>query len=152
MRAECTELETGLSYLRRLVQGRLDIVGREQERRRAGAEPVELHDVIGELPEIFSEQRRPGGLGRLPQSLEPPEPDPALLVRLDEIAGPGRLAGLLELPDGELEALAAQLDSLEREVSAHRRQMFDLIDALQAELTERYRTGRASVDSLLAEG
>jgi hypothetical protein len=152
MRAECTELETGLSYLRRLVQGRLDIVGREQERRRCGAEAPELHDVIGDLPEIFSEQRRPGGLGRLPQSLDPPEPDPALTARLDELAGPSQLADLPKLADADIEALAAQLGELEREVSQYRRQMFDRIDALQGELTERYRTGRASVDSLLADG
>jgi len=152
MRAECTELETGLSYFRRLVQGRLDIVGREQERRRSGADAPALHDVIGELPEIFSEQRRPGGIGRLPQSLDPPDPDPALTARLDEIAGPGQLSGLPELADTDLEALAAQLGDLEREVSQYRRQMFDRIDALQSELTERYRTGRASVDSLLGEG
>ena len=42
MRAECQEVETGLSYLRRLVQGRLDIVGVERQRRRDGGEPGEL--------------------------------------------------------------------------------------------------------------
>ena len=42
MRAECQEIETGLSYLRRLVQGRLDIVGAEQQRRRDGLEPGDL--------------------------------------------------------------------------------------------------------------
>ena len=39
MRAECQEVETGLSLLRRLVQGRLDIVGLELARRAEGGEP-----------------------------------------------------------------------------------------------------------------
>ena len=41
MRAECQEVETGLSLLRRLVQGRLDIVGLElQPPRRRVATPA----------------------------------------------------------------------------------------------------------------
>src|SRR3546814_1843983 len=39
MRAECQEVESGMSLLRRLVQGRLDIVGLELRRRATGAVP-----------------------------------------------------------------------------------------------------------------
>jgi hypothetical protein len=34
-------------------------------------------------------------------------------------------------------------------VSGQRRDLFERIDALQAEITRRYKTGEASVDSLL---
>jgi hypothetical protein len=34
-------------------------------------------------------------------------------------------------------------------VSSHRHDLFTRIDALQAEITRRYKTGEASVDSLL---
>src|SRR5690606_19399725 len=42
MRAECQAVENALSYVRRLAQGRLDIVGAELERRREGGDPADL--------------------------------------------------------------------------------------------------------------
>ncbi len=68
MRAECQEIETGLSYLRRLVQGRLDIVDAESQRRRDGAEPGDLAELISQLPEILSDRTRNPGFGRLPST------------------------------------------------------------------------------------
>jgi len=46
--------------------------------------------------------------------------------------------------------VAESLAGFERTVSALRRTLFDRIDAIEAELTRRYRTGEASVDSLLS--
>ena len=45
--------------------------------------------------------------------------------------------------------MADQLAAFEQRVSGHRRDLFERIDALQAEITRRYKTGEASVDSLL---
>ena len=45
--------------------------------------------------------------------------------------------------------MTEQLDAFEHEVSGHRRDLFERIDALQAEITRRYKTGEATVDSLL---
>ena len=149
MRAECVRFETELSYFRRLVQGRLDIVSSEQERRRQGDDPTGLPELIGQLPEIFSEQRRPGGAGRLPQSIDAPEVDDTLATTLDELAGPSVLSGLPGEDDAAVTRLANELSGLEHTVSEYRHQMFERIDALQAELTDRYRTGEASFDALL---
>jgi hypothetical protein len=149
MRAECQEIETGLSYLRRLVQGRLDIVGAELQRRRDGAEPGDLSELISQLPEILSDRTRAPGLGRLPQLLAPGEIDPEFTAQLDGIMGDHDLETLPGLDDDELNHVREQLESLEREVSDRRRQLFDKIDTLQAEITRRYRTGEASVESLL---
>jgi hypothetical protein len=41
------------------------------------------------------------------------------------------------------------LSDLEHAVSARRRSLHERIDALQSELTRRYKTGEATVDSLL---
>jgi hypothetical protein len=149
MRAECQEIETGLSYLRRLVQGRSDIVGAELQRRRDGAEPGDLADLISQLPEILSDRTRAPGFGRLPQLLAPGDVDAELTARLDEIMGDHDLETLPTLSDDELRQVHDQLEALEREVSDRRRQFFDRIDTLQAEITRRYRTGEASVESLL---
>jgi hypothetical protein len=149
MRAECQEIETGLSYLRRLVQGRLDIVGAELQRRRDGADPGDLADIISQLPEILSDRTRSAGFGRLPQLLAPGDVDAELTTRLDEIVAHHDLETLPSLTDDELNGVHDQLEALEREVSDRRRRFFDRIDTLQAEVTRRYRTGEASVESLL---
>ena len=48
-----------------------------------------------------------------------------------------------------LRSLADRLGTFERQVSGHRQSLFDRIDALQAEITRRYKTGEASIDTLL---
>ncbi len=149
MRSECQEVETGLSYLRRLVQGRLDIVGVELQRRRDGGAPGELSSLIAELPEILADRIRAPGVGRLPQLMAPGEIEPELEQRLEAIVGGHDVESLPSLSDDELNALHDELEQFERDVSDHRRALFDRIDALQAEITRRYRTGEASVESLL---
>lgn len=148
LRAECVAVETGLSYLRRLVQGPLDIVHREQQRRATGVES-DLATLVDELPDVLAEHTRSAGVGRLPRTLEPTEVDPGLQAELDALVGGGRMGTVTEMPDADLTALADGLAAFERKVSEQRRAYFDRIDALQAELTRRYRTGEASVESLL---
>jgi hypothetical protein len=72
-----------------------------------------------------------------------------LLGRLDEIVAGHDVESLPSLSDDEVEDVRGALDELERDVSDRRRALFDRIDALQAEITRRYRTGEASVESLL---
>lgn len=149
MRAECQEVETGLSLLRRVVQGRLDIVGLELQRRAEGGDPDDLPDLIARLPELLSGRTRAPGVGRLPQMMTPGEMPPELEAELDGIVGTGHLADLPSVDDATLRSMAEQLADFEQRVSGHRRDLFERIDALQAEITRRYRTGEASVDSLL---
>ena len=49
MRDLCQQVEGGLSYVRRLAHGRLDIVGGELARRRAGGDPADLADLVTQL-------------------------------------------------------------------------------------------------------
>jgi hypothetical protein len=151
MRAECEEAETGLSYLRRLVQGRLDIVGLELRRRADGGEPGDLGDIIARLPETLAEHTRAPGLGRLPHLLAPgaDDIDPTLAAELDGIVAEGELRDLGHVSDADLADLAARLEDLEARVSAQRRALFARIDGLQADITRRYKSGEASVESLL---
>src|SRR5207253_6258350 len=57
-RSECQSVEGSLSYLRRLVQGRLDIVLSELHRRQEGEEPSDVSSIVEHLPEILSEKVR----------------------------------------------------------------------------------------------
>jgi hypothetical protein len=146
-RAECQEVEVALSYLRRLLQGRLDIVLADLQ-RRAGGGPGDLASLIEQLPEILGEHSRPPGLGRLPSLLAPSDVD-ELTEEADALADPGRLSALPEMSDVDVRAIADSIGELEQRTSQQRKQLFDRIDQLQEEIVRRYKEGEASVDSLL---
>lgn len=149
MRAECQEVETGLSLLRRLVQGRLDIVGLERARRVEGRPENDLADLIAQLPEVLSDRTHAPGTGRLPQLMSPAELPVELEAELDDIVGAGALSDLASVDDESLRTITDRLAALEAKVSGYRHGLFERIDALQAEITRRYKTGEATVDSLL---
>jgi hypothetical protein len=149
MRTECQAVETGLSYLRRLIQGRHDLVASEAANRESGGGSESLIDLIAHLPDILADRERPAGNGRLPQSLGTGDVDPALEVEVDAAIGPGGVSAMDQLSDDDLAAASQRLAALERQVSDHRRVLFDRLDALQAELARRYKSGEASVESLL---
>lgn len=150
-RAACVEVETGLSYLRRLIQGSLDIVGRAIDQREAGGPAVDVAELVDQLPAILGDALRPARAGRLVDPLEPTRFDAELGAEYEQLVGGGRVAHASDLGDEELHQLLDQLRELERRVSTQRHQYHERIDALQAELTRRYRTGEASVDSLLRD-
>jgi hypothetical protein len=149
-RESCAELETGLSYMRRLAQARVDLIAAELERRRQGLEGPDAADLVERLPQILGDHEREAGPGRLPTFLAPAEGvQVSLTARLEELLPSDQLGSLGELGSAELDALLSDLSTLEREVSKERRALHDIQDRLQEELVRRYRTGEASVDTLL---
>lgn len=150
LRNECQHVETQLSYLRRLVQGRHDIATGEIERRRSGGSPDDVADLVERLPAILADRIHAPGPARLPSSMEPGEEDGRLFEELNGITEAASLDTPDQVTDGDLARAAEQLAALELEVSSLRRQMFDRIDTIQAELTRRYREGETTVDDLLA--
>lgn len=149
MRAECQAIENTLSYVRRLAQGRLDIVGAELERRRAGGDPRDLSDLIGRLPDILADRGHGSGLPRPPQDLSTQDLAAELVADIDKILSPAQVGSVADLSDAELAEARDRLDEYERRTSANRRAMHNVIEALQAEIARRYRSGEASVDTLL---
>ena len=150
MRAECQAVEADLSYLRRLVQGRLDIVASEARRRESGEAPADRGALIASLAETLSERSPGPGRKALACAMGPSTPDDSLTAELDRLCDGSRLADLGQLDDAELGGLVADLTGLEREVSQRRTATFQRLDALSAEITRRYRTGEATVESLLS--
>ena len=148
-RQECQDLENGLSYVRRLLHGRLDIIRGELEQRRAGAEPAALDDIIARLPELLAEGSRSDALPRPPQDLALDSHAEAFVAEL-EVRFPASVLG--ELPNrsvDELSALGDGLAAYERDVSEGRSALHGVIDELHEEIVRRYQQGDASVDSLL---
>ena len=151
VRSRLQSLENSLSYVRRLIQGRFDIIGGELQRRRDGGDAGDSGELIGRLPDILAEAR-----GSQPGSVRPPhslEPDAELTADLEEmlenIAAVDTLSNVVEIPEDQLSGSLTELRSLEDRVSNHRRLLHELIDKVQAEVTRRYTTGEATVDGLL---
>jgi len=148
MRDECRDVEDTVSYLRRMIQGRLDIVAADLRRRAEGGSPGDLGSLVDQLPGILSDKVQGGGTGRLPSGLIPPADDD-LTAELDRVVGPDVLGSLPDLSDEAVAAIARNIGELERQVSDARRGLFSRIDALNGELARRYGTGEADVSALL---
>jgi hypothetical protein len=149
-RAACAELETELSYLRRLAQARIDLILAESERRRRGLSEG-TDELVERLPQILGEHSRADGPGRMPAFLAPAEGEQLrLTARIDKLLPADQLGSLGALSPGRLAELLETLRQLERDVSGERRALHDILDRLQEELVRRYRDGEASVDALLS--
>ena len=150
-RADSEAEEEALSYVRRLLQGRLDLLRAELRRREeAGSEAA--GDLLGRLASVLSDQgtserdvlaARATRL-RVPPGVERHE------ARLDEVLPRRDLEELEEVPVATLEGYIELLAAHEAELSAQRRVLFAHIDALRSELAARYKDGRAAVSDLLA--
>jgi hypothetical protein len=146
LRRQAEQEEVNLSYTRRLLQGRLDIVRRELQ-RRADNDGRSLVDL---LPEILAEKGRgpAHGLGRH-QTVQPaaPEEYESWVNGLTDVD----LSAITELSDAKLEKAARALAEAEKGLSERRRGVQQVMDALAAELGRRYRDGEADVAALLAD-
>jgi hypothetical protein len=150
-RQDCQEIESRLSYLRRLTQGRLDIVHAEMSHREQQRPTGDVGDLVERLPEILAargESRPTTPRGPLPDVVAPPDAG-EMADELNVILDADRLGALPSLSGDELRAVAERLSEFERELSRDRRQAHEIIDALQAEIVRRYKSGEATVDALL---
>ena len=147
MRGECREIEDKVSYRRRIIQGRLDIVASDLRRRAEGGAPGDLRTLVDSLPDVLSDKVRGSGPGRLPTGILPPDDD--ITADLDSTAGPDTLGNLPDMPDEAVAELAQSIGDLEREVSDARRGLFSRIDALNGELARRYGNGEADPGAIL---
>ena len=147
LRHRAEQEEVNLSYTRRLLQGRLDIVRRELQ-RRAEHDGRSLVDL---LPEILSEKGRgpAHGLGRH-QTVQPTSPE-QFETWVNGLAPGVDLSDVPALPDDRLEQAARALGQGERELSERRRGVQQVMDAVAGELARRYRDGLADVAQLLAD-
>jgi hypothetical protein len=137
---ECLEIETEVSYVRRLAQGRLDILRAELDRRAAGGS---VGDLIAALPRILADAgpRAPITETRLPRHLAPAM-DIGWNRGLEYLAFDETLANLPTIPDDELRDTIEHLGTLERELSERRRALHRVIDAIEIDLAGRHRVGR----------
>ena len=144
MRQTCAEEEALLSYERRLLHGRLAILRAELERRRDGGEG----SLVDSLPKILADEGRGPSRGQFP--LQEPNLDfEHPKRRITKLVSDDTLARLSELDEAEIAAIMAELEAVESDVSSARRRVLDVMDALNAELGRRYKSGEADPSDVL---
>ena len=122
-----------LSYLRRLIQSRQDMLAAEREAR---GRPGQFR---APLAEVLSGQGHADSRGEAVHLQLPPEDMAAADARVSEILAEDAFANPKELSDEQLDTMVATLHDEEQAVSADRGAVIRAHDKLQEELKRRYR-------------
>lgn len=130
------DVESQISYYRRLLHGRMDLLNFEL-RRRGGEEERTLLEA---LPEILASGMILGNEPNL-RHIETMPPIPTKTGRrlIDKIMDDGILTRLPDLTDDEVVESLDNLRDVETELSNQRRELHSVIDAIQDEIVARYR-------------
>jgi len=144
-RRMCDDLENELSYYRRMLHGRMDLLAFEL-RRRSGEETRSLMEA---LPEILTDgPARTDSVGR-PTRVDVPDLPDDRRRRIDMVLDDNFLGRLVTIEEEDLQQLQASLVEVESDISDQRSDTQHAFDAIQAELTRRYRDGLGGFDELL---
>ena len=135
-RDECYAEREYLSLLRRLVQGRAEILRAEVERRGSGADAGSLVD---ELSRILSSEGQGPSRGEAVKVGLPEEEMLLARRRIERLVADAEISDPGALDDDRLASAVDLLASEEREVSAARNDVLRVMDELQEELKRRYR-------------
>lgn len=125
-----------LSFLRRLLQGRRDLLRDELDRRRTGGEP---QSVVERVVSVMAEGTRGSSRGEAPVIPMPEDEIAMARRRVERLVSDAHLSDLNALSPEELEEAAGRIDVEEREVSRIRAEVIEVHDALQEEMKRRLR-------------
>jgi hypothetical protein len=158
-RDDAVEEEDQISYVRRLLQGRLDLLNFEKERRASGQ---------GTQPELGTAEGDRALARRLGKVLTAPPTGVLRLVRADASAGAAtvsvaehrraaeaaagdvRLSDPKALDDAALDAALERIAVFESGVSVNRRRLQIVADALLAEVARRVEAGALPAEEIPA--
>jgi hypothetical protein len=148
-RAEAEQEEVDLSYARRLLQGRLDILRAERETRTTqGAvirRPRTDVEIVGALSRILADgPRTDHGMGRYLGNVTPTRVGEHRREAERAVADVGG-SDLAALTDESLDEAVTRLADIERRISRTRRSVQIVVDALTQEIARRYATGEIEV-------
>lgn len=144
LRRDAQRDEADLSYVRRLVQGRIDILRAELARRQDPESPVvdRLSEILADTPSRHRTSARH-------VTLRTPRGDEYARLAAETLAEV-ELSDLEARTDEELHTAMGRLVGYEKQVSRRRHQLQRTADECGAEIARRYRDGEAQVDDLLA--
>lgn len=160
LRRDAQRDEADLSYVRRLLQGRIDILRAELAHRSpqpaapvavpAGALPAVPAGapVVDRLPEILTDAPARTRSSARHVTVGTPYGEECRLLAA-EMLGEVELSDLQARTDPELDTAMGRLVRYERQVSRRRQRLQRTVDDCSAEITRRYREGEAQVDELV---
>ncbi|MFF4019555.1 aerial mycelium formation protein [Streptomyces sp. NPDC001843] len=157
LRRDAQRDEADLSYVRRLLQGRIDILRAELARRdpkppvAAGDGPRDatvMASVVSRLPEILTDAPARHRSSARHVTLGTPHNEEYRRLAADMLAEV-ELSDLQARTDAELGTAMGRLVRYEQQVSGRRQHLQRTADDCGAEITRRYREGEAQVDDLL---
>lgn len=138
------EEEAELSYVRRLLQSRLDVIDSELQRRRSSTHSGQaVADVVAILTaEPVSEPRH------IAPGLDP-SPIAEQRRAVERLLADPALSYVTVLSTDDLAVAREQVSAFEQEVSSQRLAVQAVVDSITGELMQRYRNREATVDTLL---
>lgn len=147
-RAECEESEAELSYFRRLLQGKLDILKHEVERRVGGGDPG-MEALISNLAFILADGPGSGSRGQH-QDVSSPTNSKLQRREVERLVSEAALSSIDDISPLALTEIIERLTEAETKTSDNRRRIQNILDKLLAELVRRYRDGSENIEELLA--
>lgn len=144
-RRMCDDVENELSYYRRMLHGRMDLLGFEL-RRRSGEE---TRSLIEALPEILTDPASGYVPSGRPTKVTLPDLPDQRRRHIDEVLEADFLTRIALVEDDELNEIQLSLVETETEISSSRHAVQEAFNTVQAELTRRYKDGLANFDEIL---
>ncbi|MFI6409119.1 aerial mycelium formation protein [Streptomyces sp. NPDC050548] len=144
VRRDAQRDEADLSYVRRLLQGRIDILRAELARRS----PAGAASVVDRLSEILTDAPARHRSSARHVTLGTPHSEEYRLLAAEMLAEV-ELSDLEARTDLELTTAMGRLVRYEQQVSRRRQVLQHTADGCSAEIARRYREGEAQVDDLL---
>ncbi|MEV6169045.1 aerial mycelium formation protein [Streptomyces sp. NPDC051954] len=144
LRRDAQRDEADLSYVRRLLQGRIDILRAELARRG----PAGQASVVDRLPEILTDAPARHRSSARHVTLGTPHSEEYRQLAADMLAEV-ELSDLGARTDLELNTAMGRLVRYEQQVSRRRQRLQRTADDCSGEIARRYREGEAQVDDLL---
>jgi len=135
-RDECLAEREYLSLLRRLVQGRAEILKAEVERRGGGGQ---VGTLVERLSKVLSLEGHGTSRGEAVKVGLPEEEMLQARRRVERLAMDAGLSDPTALDDGQLSGAVDVLEAEEQEVSRDRSAVIDVLDRVQDELKRRYK-------------
>lgn len=144
LRRAAQQEEADLSYVRRLLQGRIDILRAERTRRTAPGSPL-----LDLLPQILTDSPSSHRSSARHVTLGTPHSEKYRQLA-EEMLAEVELSDLTARTDDELRDAMGRLVRYEQRVSHRRHALQRTADDCSTEIARRYREGEAQVDDLLS--
>ncbi|MFE4669458.1 aerial mycelium formation protein [Streptomyces sp. NPDC056716] len=148
LRRDAQRDEADLSYVRRLLQGRIDILRAELARRGTASLVAPGEALMDRLPEILTDAPARQRSSARHVTLGTPQSEEYRRLAA-EMLGEVELSALDARTDLELTSAMVRLVRYEQQVSRRRQTLQRTTDECSAEIARRYRDGEAQVDDLL---